>query len=256
MCVLTGSLAVPASAQPTATSTPAPAASLVTDAADRTGTNPANLRDTVEVSNAFRSHGDGLFDDQVTWSYAQALAGNRLRARVELPLTVANVTGRTEAGFGDLALGVEWAALVRGRTAWLAGVDVAFDTSTNVALSTGQHVIAPSVGVAFAPRLTTVVSARYRHRVSVESVDDMPDVSDGTLEAAVVQRFGNGTWLRALPAVVLDYELDESHASLDGEWGRVLTGGMSTWVRAGRVFGSASSRRYDWSLVVGFRFVG
>ncbi len=249
-------LAVPASAQTGATAAAAPSASLVTDPTDRTGTNPANLRDTVDVSNGFRSLGDGLFEDQVRWGYAQSTAGRRLRARLELPLLVANVTGRTEAGFGDVVLGVEWAALVRERTAWLAGADVAFDTSTNEALSTGQHVLAPSAGFVFAPRLATNVSARYQHRVSVGSADERPDISEGTLEAAVVQRFGNGTWLRVLPAVVIDYEHDEDYVRLDGEWGRVLTGGMSTWVRAGRAFGSDSSRRYDWSLVIGFRFVG
>ena len=113
-----------------------------------------------------------------------------------------------------------------------------------------------SAGFVFAPRLATVFSARYQHRVSLGSADDRPDISEGTLEAAVVQRFGNGTWLRALPAVVIDYEHGEDYVRLDGEWGRVLTGGMSTWVRAGRAFGSDSSRRYDWSLVIGFRFVG
>src|SRR5262252_1088889 len=71
----------------------------VVDPADRSGTNPANLRNTLDLWNEFRSVGDGLFSDSVAWQYAQAFAGRRMRARVELPLQLANVTGRTEAGF-------------------------------------------------------------------------------------------------------------------------------------------------------------
>jgi len=40
-----------------------------------------------------------------------------MRARVELPFAFATVTGRTEAGFGDVVAGCEWLTAVRGRTA-------------------------------------------------------------------------------------------------------------------------------------------
>lgn len=49
----------------------------VADQADRTGTNPANLRTTLEVSNDFRSIDDELFVDQIMWLCAQALGSNR-----------------------------------------------------------------------------------------------------------------------------------------------------------------------------------
>jgi hypothetical protein len=38
----------------------------VADPEDRTGTNPGNLRSTLEVSNDFQSIDDELFADQVT----------------------------------------------------------------------------------------------------------------------------------------------------------------------------------------------
>jgi hypothetical protein len=40
---------------------------------------------------------------------------------------------------------------------------------------------------------------------------------------------------------------------VDAEWGRVLAGGASTWVRVGGMIGA--SRPFDWSLAIGFRFV-
>jgi hypothetical protein len=225
----------------------------VSDPADRTGTNPANLRDTLDLSNDFRSPGSGLFVDEATWMYAQAFAGRRMRARAELPLQFGNVTGRTEVGFGDVIAGWEWLAAARGRVAWLAGADVGFDSGTNPALATGHTVLTPSAGLAFVPRLDTVLSVRYDQRVSLDSVEDLRDINVGTFEAAIVRRFGDGAWIRAVPAAVFDYEQSEAWGRLDGEWGRVLSGGASTWVRAGGAFGA--SRPFDWTIVIGFRFV-
>jgi hypothetical protein len=227
----------------------------VADPADRTGTNPANLRTTLEVSNDFRSIDDELFADQVTWRYAQSFASDRMRARVELPLSFANITGRTEAGFGDVVAGWEWLAVVRRRTAWLTGVDLAFDSGTNPALATRHNVLTPSAGFAFLPRRDTVVSVRYIQRLSLESVADWPDINKGTLEATIVRRFGEWMWIRALPSLVSDYESNDVSGRLDGEWGRLLAPGASTWVRGGGAIGSRESRWFDWRLEIGFRFV-
>jgi len=244
-------LPVPAIAQ--ATSPYAAALGTVVDPEDRTGTNPANLRTTVDLSNEFGSLGDGLFVDQATWRYAQSFAGRRMRAHVELPLSLANVTGRTEAGFGDVVAGWEWVPAVRNRVAWLVGADVSADTATNLSLASQHNILAPSAGLAIVPRRDTVLSVSYAQRLSLESVEDIPDVNEGTLEAAIVHRFGDGTWIRAVPALVIDYRQRETWGRVDAEWGRVLTGGASTWVHGGALIGA--SRPFDWSLAVGFRFV-
>lgn len=247
-------LAATAIAQPNDGASPS-ARTTIVDAADRTGTNPASVRDTLEVSNAFRSLGDGLFVDDAKWHYAHAFAQHRLRARVDLPLSFANVTGRTEAGLGDLGVGLEWIAVVGARTAWIAGADATVDTSTNDALTIGHNTVAPSVAVVLALQRHTLASLSYRHHVSLGSADDRPDIAEGTLEAALVRRFADDTWLRALPTAVFDVEGDTTHLRLDAEWGRVLAAGASTWVRAGRAFGASDERPFDWSLVIGFRFV-
>lgn len=225
----------------------------VVDPADMTGTNPVSLRNTLDVSNDFRSVSDGLFFDEATWQFAQAFADHRMRARVELPLRFANITGRTEAGFGDVVAGWEWLPVVQGRVAWLAGVDMGLDTGTNAALATSHSIVAPSAALVFVPRRDTVLSVRYAQRLSLNSVEDVPDIDDGVVEATLVRRFGDGTWIRALPAAVIDYEHSEVWGRLDGEWGRVLSGGASTWVRAGGAF--AASRPFDWTVAIGFRFV-
>jgi hypothetical protein len=225
----------------------------VVDPADRTGTNPADFRDTLDLWNDFRSVGDGLFFDEVTWQYGKAFAGNRMRVRAQLPLQLANITGRTEAGFGDVVAGWESLPVVRGRVAWLAGIDMGFDTATNLALTTSHTVLAPSTRLAFALRRNTVLSVGYTHLVSLNSVEDVSDINEGAFETSIVHRFGDGTWIRAVPAIVLDHERRETWGRLDGEWGRILSGGASTWVRAGGVFGAPAP--YKWSVAIGFRFV-
>ena len=225
----------------------------VADPADRTGTNPANFRHVVDLSNRFDSVDDELFVDQVTWRYAHGFARRRMRARVELPLTFGNVTGRTEAGLGDVGVGLEWLAAARGRVAVFAGVDLTFDSSTNEALAIGHHTAAPIIGVVVAPRTDTTLSLVYDQRISLNAVEGRPDVNKGTLEAAVVRRFLESMWARAVTSLDLDVEQDDTWGTIQGEWGRLLSGGLSTWVRGGA--GLGTSKPADWTLEFGFRVV-
>lgn len=225
----------------------------VVDPADRTGTNPANLQTIVEFFNRFESVDDQLFVDEVRWRYGQAFADRRMRARIDLPLTFGNLTGRTEAGFGDVALGWEWLAAVRGRVGVLTGVDLTFDSSSNDALGIGHHTAAPSVGIVFVPREVWVVSVRYDQRFSFSSVEGRPDINKGTVEGAVVRRFAQGSWLRGVTNLDRNFEEGETWGALRAEWGRLLAGGFSTWVRAGA--GLGTSKPMDWTAEFGFRVV-
>jgi hypothetical protein len=248
--VLLGSwLPAPIYAQPVSTV----GVGVVADLADKTGTNPANLQSIVELSNRFESVDEQLFVDQVTWRYGHAFAHRRMRARVDLPLTFGNLTGRTEAGFGDVALGWEWLSAVRGRVALLTGVDLTFDSSTNDALAIGHHTVAPAVGIVIVPRDVVAVSVRYDQRLSFNGVEGWPDVNKGTLEGAVVRRFSEGSWLRAVTSLDMDVEQNETWGALRAEWGRLLSGGFSTWVRAGA--GLGTSKPMDWTVELGFRVV-
>lgn len=225
----------------------------VADLADKTGTNPANLQNIVELFNRFESVDDPLFVDQVNWRYGQAFAARRMRARVDLPLTFGNLTGRTEAGFGDVALGWEWLAAVRRHVGFLTGLDLTLDTSSNDALAIGHHTLAPAVGIVVVPRDVLILSLRYDQRLSLKSVDGLPDINKGTLDAALVRRFAERSWLRAATSFDIDFEEDDTWGAVRGEWGRLLSGGFSTWVRAGA--GLGTSKPMDWTVELGFRFV-
>ena len=225
----------------------------VADPADKTGTNPANLQNIVELSNRFESVDDQLFVDQVTWRYGQPFFHRRMRARIDLPLTFGNLTGRTEAGFGDVAPGWEWLAAVRRRVGLLMGVDLTFHSSTSDALAIGHHTVAPSLGIVVVPRDVLAVSVRYDQRLSFNSVEGRPGVNKGTLEGAVVRRFSEGSWLRAVASLDTNFEESETWGVLRAEWGRLLSGGFSTWVRTGA--GLGTSRPMDWTVELGFRVV-
>lgn len=222
---------------------------------DRSGTNPATLRDTFDMGNVFASVDEGLFVDHASWSYAQALLSHHLRARVTLPMVVANVTGRTEAGLGDVQAGAEWLGLQRGRFAIVLGTVAGFDTSTNDALADRLPTVTPHATLVVVADDHSLFSVRYAYRVSLGSEVDRPDIAASTLEATAVRRFANGTWLRAIPALVIDHERGVTHGHLDAEWGRVLAGGFSTWVRGGRALGSDEARPDRWTLAIGIRLV-
>ena len=239
----------PALAQPAASAPP----ESVVDSDDRTGTNPANLRSAIDLSNRFDAVDDQLFVDQVRWRYAQAFARRRMRAHVDLPLSFGNLTGRTEAGFGDVAAGWEWLAAVRGRLGVVAGVDMTWDTSSNDALAVGHHTAAPGIAVVAALRRDTVLSLRYDQRFSLNTVPGWPDVNKGALEGAIVRRFTPGWWLRAIASLDVDVEENETWGTIRGEWGRMVSAGVSAWARAGA--GLGRSKPMDWTVEFGFRVV-
>ena len=79
---------------------------------DRTGTNPLNLQQQIDVSNTYLEL-DTLYLNSTTYRHAVPLFHRRVRVAGLLPIGVSNLTGTTEGGIGDVGADVEW-------TPWLA----------------------------------------------------------------------------------------------------------------------------------------
>jgi len=221
---------------------------------DKTGTDPLNLQPTLELLNDFWSLPDELFFNLTAYRYARPFRARTMTVGLELPLAASDVSGRVQAGFGDLAVGWRGIAWAGGRSGILLGVDASFDTATRDALGSGKQVLAPALVWVFYPVERLIVAPSYRHRISLGGDDDRLDVQTGTLDLTLVYRFGRNEWAMLKPELDLDYE-NESDVSggLTFEYGRVLFGGVSGFFGPGLAWGDR--RPFDWSVHFGLRAV-
>jgi len=222
---------------------------------DKTGTNPLNLQQAVTVSNEFASLADALFVDAAVYSYAMPLARRRLSAEIELPLVTSNVTGRTEAGFGDLGARVVWIPWLAERIGLLSGVDTTWSTATNSALGLGRHTLTPFVQLILLPSSRTIVAPRYGQRVSAGGKGDRPDINEAALGVYTVWLPTPMTWIVVEPEVVFDLERDWTNGDVVFEYGRLLFGGVGTYIRPRVGLGHRGAKPFEWALEVGFRII-
>jgi len=222
---------------------------------DKTGTNPLNIQTTVVVVNDFRSLPDALFSNTSRYRYVMPLARRRMSAWLDLPILASNVTGRTEAAFGDLGVRWSWIPWIQRSRGVLVGVDTAWRTATNEALGDGRHTLAPFVQMVFLPSPATVTGASYMQRQSVGGDSQRLDISEGVATFYLAWLPTAAMWTIAEPQMVVDYENDDTSGRIDVELGRVLFGGVGTYVRPGLGIGSRSARPFDWKLEIGFRVI-
>lgn len=242
-------------AQPVAGNAPARDAETLPSTGDKTGTNPLNIQPAVAVLNDFRSLTDTLFVNRSLYRYVTPLAERRMSAGIELPLVVSNVTGRSEVAFGDLAVRWNWIPWNTQSRGFLVGLDTTWNTSTNDALGTGRPTLAPFVQIVLFPSRAAIVAASYGQRVSTGGDADRPNISIGTTSFYLAWLASPAMWVTAEPEILVDYELDETSGRVDVEWGRLLFGGVGTYVRPGVGLGRQYTKPFDWKLEVGFRVI-
>lgn len=221
---------------------------------DKTGTNPLNLQQTVWLSNDFASLPDALFVNRAAYRWIVPFAGRRAAASIDLPIVAANITGRTEAAFGDLGARVVWTPWLASDRGVLVGADTTVNTATNAALGTGRHTVAPFAQFVRA-RGRTIIAPRYGHRVSVGGDAGALDVNESSLGVYLAWLATPRQWVAAEPDVLFDFEQDETRGAIALEYGRLLIGSLGTYVRPRIGLGTASTRPFDWSLELGFRII-
>jgi hypothetical protein len=220
---------------------------------DRTGTNPLKLEPAVELANDLGSLPQGLFVNETAYRLAVPLFDRRMLVAADLPLVATDISGRTDFGFGDLRVDGRWRARLTDRYGLVVGAAASVSTATKDTLGLGSHTIAPFAIVVFGVGERTLFTPGYVHRVGVGTEEDRLDVHDGVLSLLLVHRFTAADWVSVDPRLTFDYEAGETWGGLDGEYGRVLMGGLSSYVRVG--VGFADAREHDWRVAFGFRIV-
>ncbi len=222
---------------------------------DKTATHPLNLQQIVTLSNEFASLPDERFIDTVAYRYAIPLAGRRVSAGLVLPLVTGNITGRTEAAFGDLGARLVWIPWLTIGAGLLGGLEITWNTATNDALGVGRHTVTPFVQLVISPSAELIVAPRFGQRMSAGGDRDRPDVQQSVVGVYAVWLPAARMWMAVEPEVTFDIERDRTAGELAFEYGRLLFGGVGTYVRPHVGVGRRSARPFDWAVEVGFRIV-
>jgi hypothetical protein len=173
----------------------------VPSADDKTGTNPLNIQAEAAVSNEFQSLPDTLFRNNSRYRYVTPLARRTMSAAIDILIVASNVTGRTEAAFGDLSAQWQWIPWIGTSKGVVVCVDTTWRTSTNDALGAGRHTVAPFAQMVF-PYRTIVAAVRYAQRQSIGADADRLSVSQGIASLYLAWLPVPAVWLIAEPQTV------------------------------------------------------
>lgn len=227
---------------------------LLPPTSDKTGTNPLNLQLTNVMANEFQSLPDDRFVNVSRYRYAAPLVGRRMAATLTLPLVTSNVTGRSEAAFGDIGAQWTWIPWLRADRGLRTGVDTTWNSATNDALGAGVTTVAPFADFVLMRSSSLILSAGYQHRLSIGGGDD-PEVSEGRVGVYAAWLPRPDTWVIVEPAWLADVEHDRTGGRVDVEYGRLLLPSFGTFVRPGVGVGSRGERPFNWKVEFGFRVI-
>lgn len=222
---------------------------------DRTGTNPLNLQQQIDLSNEYLSLYT-LYLNLTTYRHAVPLFHRRVRVAGLVPFGVTNVTGTKDGGIGDVGADVEWTPWLAKGTGLVAGLRTTWNTSTSSGLGYGgantlmpyaQYVKQLSPRVRLAPF--------FGYRFSAGGDEFAPAYKDSIVGTMVVWQVSDRMWIATTPQVVFDLEQDRTYGDVGGEVGYMLFTHVGTWVRPTIGFGSNGEKPYSWGVMAGVRVV-
>jgi hypothetical protein len=226
---------------------------------DKTGTNPVNFQQDVQVVNETLFLPEANYTNISKFTYRYAIKNN-LNVVLKTPFLQTDTMGGLQSGLGDVALRSNWIPYFSGKQAVMLGAEMSFDTATKDHLGLGKNVLSPIVVWAFFLESGWIFAPAYQHYSSISGDKDRRDVNSGAFDFYFVKAFNDHkNWITIDPSYVLNYELNHSSLNVDCEIGQVLgkmwnEGVGSVFLNPGLSVGD--DREYNWKLELGFKIVG
>ena len=231
----------------------APATQSHLDEEDTTGTNPAKFTRTLILLNEFRSLGEEAAFDEAMFRYIQPF-GKNLKVQLSLPLDSIDAGGDTVFGFGELSLKFNYRAWLNERNALIINLDTFWPTATRDEFMSGKYVVDPGFTYAMFFRQGEMIFApSLQQKISYAGDADRADVNQTQVDLYFVWRPTKTNWVTIDPQIVRDWEKDTEFGQLEIEFGRVMFGGTSVYLRPG--IGIGADRPLEWNLEFGLKVV-
>ena len=223
------------------------------DEEDQTGTNPAKFTRTLILFNEFRSLGNEAAFDEAMFRYIQPF-GENLKVQLSLPLDSTDASGDTVFGFGELSLKFNYRAWMNERNALILNLDTFWPTATRDEFMSGKYVLDPGFTYAlFFEQGAMIFAPSLQQKISYAGDAARDDVNQTQADLYFVWRPTKTSWLTIDPQIVRDWQADTEFGQLEIEYGRVMFGGMSAYLRPG--IGIGADRPLEWNLEFGLKVV-
>ena len=233
--------------------TPPPATQSHLDEEDTTGTNPAKFTRTLILLNEFRSLGNEAAFDEAMFRYILPV-GKNLKIQLSLPLDSTDAGGDTVFGFGELSLKFNYRAWMNEKNALILNLDTFWPTATRDEFMSGKYVIDPGFTYAmFFKQGAMIFAPSLQQKISYAGDADRNDVNQTQVDLYFVWRPNKTNWVTIDPQIVRDWEADTEFGQLEIEFGHVMFGGMSVYLRPG--IGIGADRPLEWNLEFGLKVV-
>jgi len=222
---------------------------------DKTGTNPLNLQQQIDVSNTYLEL-DTLYLNSTTYRHAVPLFHRRVRIAGLLPVGVSNLTGATDVGLGDVGADVEWTPWLAKGTGLVAGLRTTWNTATSDGLGLGgTHTLMPYAQYVRQVSPRVLIAPFFGYRFGIGGDDIAPGYKDSLVGVMAVWRASDRMWIATTPQVVFDMENDRTYGDVGGEVGYMLLQHVSAYARPSVGFGRNGQAPYDWGVAFGIRVV-
>ena len=222
---------------------------------DRTGTNPLNLQQQIDVSNTYLEL-DTLYLNSITYRHALPLLHRRVRLAGLLPFGVSNLTGTTAWGIGDVGADVEWTPWLSNGSGLVAGFRTTWNTSTSEGLGLGgANTLMPYAQYVRQISPNVLVAPFFGYRFAAGGDDFASSYKDSLVGVMAVWRATDRTWIATTPQVVFDLEHDRTFGDVGAEVGYMLRTHLGMWVRPTIGFGRNGEKPYSWGVLAGVRVV-
>ncbi len=227
---------------------------------DTSGTNPAVLTRTLQISNEYRFLPDDHYYNQTLIRYTEPFFDGKASLRLTLPLDATYLTGDSEFGVGDIATKFSWVPYVSRQQAFILSTEIYAPTASEDVLGTGKWVAAPGLTWAYFVTPEIIIAPAYIQNLSFAGEDRRPNVNRGDFDFYVVYKpHGKPWWITSDTTVSHDFEGGTTPVSWEVAFGRNLAklgsgAALNGYIRPG--VGIGSDRPHDFNIEVGISLVG
>ncbi len=227
---------------------------------DNSGTNPATINRSLNVTNVYNRLDSGRYTNVATVRFTEPLFDGRWGVRLSAPLGFNNVTGRSVSGLGDVSAKLTWVAYLDRQQGLVLSGEVAAPTAAERALGTGRWVGSPGASYVLFLSREVIVAPAVIHNMSFGDDRGRARVNRTDLDFYTVYRpTGQNWWLTSDVTISRDWEAKTTPMSWRVALGTNVAklpggGAVNLSIRPGAGFGP--NKPFRWSLEAGISIVG
>jgi hypothetical protein len=174
---------------------------------DKSGTNPAKLTRSLNITNEFRWLDRSRWHNQTQFRFSQPFSNDTMNVQIKAPLVSTNLDGgRQLTGVGDIGLKWNWVAYIDRSQGVVLSAEVTAPTASEKVMGGGKWLFAPGITYAVFLSPEWILAPALVYTSSFAGDDKRSSVSRVDLDIYTVYRpKGQNWWLTSDLTVGYDF---------------------------------------------------